>query len=67
MYPSPLYVECVDQCIDCIPGIVAGLGGEMSVARGGQNADMAHNLLQLNKVDPGFQHMGGIAVAQGVA
>ncbi len=39
----------------------------MGVSGGGQDADMAKDLLQLKQVDSGLQHVGGIAVAQGVA
>jgi hypothetical protein len=39
----------------------------VGVSGGGQDADMAKDLLQFKQVDPGFQHMGGIAVTQGVA
>jgi len=39
----------------------------MGVSGGGQDADMAKDLLQFKQVDPGLQHMGGIAVTQGMA
>jgi hypothetical protein len=39
----------------------------MGVAGGGQDADMAKDLLQFKQINPGLQHMGGIAVSQGVA
>jgi hypothetical protein len=39
----------------------------MSVSGSGQDADMAKDLLELKQVNPGLQHVGGIAMAQGVA
>ena len=40
---------------------------QMGVPGGGQDADMAQDLLQLNEIDPGLQHMSGKAVAERVA
>jgi hypothetical protein len=34
----------------------------VGVSGGGQDADMAKNLLQFKQIYPGLQHMGGIAV-----
>jgi hypothetical protein len=39
----------------------------VGVSGGGQDADMAKDLLQLKQIDPSLQQMGGVAVAQGVA
>lgn len=39
----------------------------MGVPGGGQDADMAKDLLQLKQIDSGLQHVGGVAVAQGMA
>ncbi len=65
--PSPLDVQRIDQSVDGPLDIIARDGGQVGVSGGGQDADMAKDLLQFKQVDPGFQHMGGIAVTQGVA
>ncbi len=39
----------------------------MGVAGSGQDGDMAENLLQFDQVNPGFEQMGGVTVAQGMA
>ena len=39
----------------------------MGVSGGGQDADMAEYLLEFNQINPGFQHMGCITMAQGMA
>lgn len=67
MVPSPLDVQGVDQGVDGQPRLVGRGGCQMGVSGGGQDADMAQYLLQLKQIDPGLQHVGGIAVAQGVA
>jgi hypothetical protein len=64
---SPLDVHGVDQGIDGQTGIVGRFGGQVGVSGGGQDADMAKDLLQLKQIDSGLQHVGGVAVAQGMA
>ena len=65
--PSPCDVQRIDQAINGPSGIVARDGGQVGVSGCGQDADMAKDLLQLKQINPGLQHMGGIAVTQGVA
>lgn len=65
--PSPLDVQGIDQCVDGPLDIIARDGGQVGVSRGGQDADMAKNLLQFKQIDPGLQQMGGVAVTQGMA
>ena len=42
------------------------MAGQMGVAGGGENAVVAQNLLHFQQIDPGFDQMCGIAVAQAV-
>ena len=65
--PSPLDVQGIDQGVDGQPGIIGCVGGQVGVSGGGQDADMAKDLLQLKQIDSSLQQMGGVAVAQGVA
>lgn len=65
--PSPLDVQRVDQGIDGQPGIVGRRRGQVGVSGGGQDADMAQDLLQFKQINSGLQQVGGVAVAQGVA
>lgn len=44
-----------------------GFQGEVGIFDGGQQADMAQDLLQLNQINAGRQQMGGITVAQRMA
>jgi hypothetical protein len=39
----------------------------VGVSGGGQDADMAQDLLQFKQINSGLQQVGGVAVAQGVA
>ena len=39
----------------------------MGISGGGQDADMAQDLLEFYQINPVFQHMGRITMAQGVA
>jgi hypothetical protein len=43
-----------------------GVAGQVGVARGGQNAVVAQNLLYFQQVNAGFDQVGCIAVAQAV-
>ncbi len=65
--PSPLNVQRIDQGIDGQPGIVGRRRGQVSVSGGGQDADMAKDLLQFKQIDSSLQQMGGITVTQGMA
>ena len=59
--------KTVHQGIDLLKGMMIVAVGKMGVFGSGQNADMPHDLLKLNQINPGFQKMGGKAVAQGMA
>jgi len=65
--PSPLNVQGFDQGVEGSPDIIARDGGQVGVSGGGQDTDMAKDLLQFQQINPGLQHMGGIAVTQGMA
>jgi len=58
--------EFRDQAVD--PGfrIAGGLFGDADVAGGGFGAGMAELFLNGAEVEPGFDHVGGVAVAQGM-
>jgi len=61
-----LDLKAVNQGVDGPAGIVSRCGGQVGVSRCCQNADMAQDLLELNKVNPCLQQMGRITVAQGM-
>ena len=58
--------KTVHQLIDELIGIFSGMGGEVGVFGGGQNATVAEDLLYLKQVKAGFNKMSSIAVAQTV-
>ena len=49
--------------IDQGEGIFVAFAGEMQIDHGGLQAGVAHVLLDEAQVHPGFEQMGGIAVA----
>ena len=63
---SPIEAESCHQSLDANTGQIVGVAGEMGIARGGQNAVMAQNLLNFKQVNSGFDQVSCIAVAQTV-
>ena len=43
-----------------------GLVGQVGIANRGENRVMAEKLLYFDQIDPGFDQVGGVAVAQAV-
>jgi hypothetical protein len=50
-----------------VAGTVGGVSGKVGVSGGGQDADMAEDVLQLKQINTCFQQMRGIAVPQRMA
>ena len=63
----PVEIELICQGINGLYGVGSGLCGKVGISCRGQDADMAQDLLQFNEIDPCLQHMGGVAVPEGVA
>jgi hypothetical protein len=62
----PINGEAAHQLIDQLIGALGGMGGEVGVLGGGQNAAVAQDLLDLQQVKAGLDQVGGIAVATGI-
>ena len=60
-------IKAAHQGVDRLTGVVVGFGGQMGVSRGGQDADMAQDFLQFEKINSCFQQMSGETVPQGMA
>jgi hypothetical protein len=56
--------ETVDQLIDQLPGIVAGMGGQVGVFGGGEDGAVAEDFLDFEQIDTGFDQMSGIGVSK---
>jgi len=64
---SPCNIEGVSQGVDGLSGFVLSDRRQVGISGGGQNADMSQDLLEFDQIDTGFQQVGSITVAQGVA
>ncbi len=60
----PLDGEAIDQFIDQLPGIVAGMGGQVGVFGGGEDGAVAEDFLDFEQIDAGFDQMGGIGMSK---
>ena len=67
LHTSPAQIKAINESVDGLLAIDVGLGGQMGVPGRSQQADVAENLLQLEKINPSLQQVGCIAVAKGVA
>lgn len=55
----------IHQCVQALAASVSGVAGEVGVTRDGQDAAVDQDLLHLQQIDPGFDQVLGVAVAQG--
>ena len=59
-------IESLHYVIDQLAGVFLTLLGEVEIKHGGFESSMAHVALDDAQIDPGFEEMGGVAMAQGV-
>jgi len=59
-------VESLHHVIDQLAGVFLALLGEVEIEHRGFELGMAHVALDDAQVDPGFEEVGGVGVAQGV-
>ena len=49
-----------------LSGLKLGVVGEMGVAGGGEDGEMAENFLHFEQIDPGLDQVCGVGVAKAV-
>src|SRR5262245_66587883 len=59
-------VESLHHVIDQLTGILLAFLGEVEIEHGGFELGMAHVALDDAQVDPGFEEVGGVGMAQRV-
>ncbi len=62
----PINDNILHHGIDCLLRILVGVGGQMGVSGGGQHTAVAKDFLDFQQINPGFDQVSGIAVAQAV-
>ena len=63
---SPDEREAAHQGGNALAHLRVGVAAQVRVARGGEDRVVAQNLLHFEQIDPGFDQMRGVAVAQAV-